>query len=119
MKLRKLTPADVRFTITVEYEQTSVRGNALASGDDEADRECEDAIIKRLDQGDVWAWCTVFVTATWNEHEGRTDLGCCSYDDEADFKAGGYYDDMCSEALDQLNAELENAASELESLEES
>ncbi len=118
MKLRKLTPADVRFTITVEYEEIPVRG-AFASGDDEADRECEDAIIKRLDQGDVWAWCTVFVTATWREHEGRVNLGCCSYDDEADFKACMYYADMCAQALDQLNAELENAASELAALEES
>lgn len=113
MKLRKLTPADVTFSISIEGDDTPIRGNALASGDDIEDRECEEQIKKRLNDGDLWAWCTVFVTARWRQHEAIETLGCRSYDDEKDFKKGGYYDDMCETALDALNAEIEAEATEL------
>lgn len=114
VKLRKLTPADVTFSIEIEAEDIPVRGNALASGDDAADKEAEDAIIAQIESGDNWAWCTVFVYASWNDHRAQTNLGCCSYADEADFKGeGGYYEQMCADALDALNADLQATADSL------
>lgn len=87
--------------VEIEPEEVSVRGNAMASGDDAADREAEDEILRRLDRGDVWAWCSVRVVV---EHDGWVKasgwLGCCSYEDEEDFRKGGYFDDMVREVLE-------------------
>jgi hypothetical protein len=77
---RKLKLKDVAFVVEVEPEQHApVRGNAIASGDDAADRELEDQIIAALDSGIDEAWCTIMVKATWDGHEGFDSLGCCSF----------------------------------------
>jgi hypothetical protein len=95
--------------VYVDVDSTPVRGNALASGDDPADRECEDSILERLENGDVWAWAYVEVRASYAGVDGADYLGCCSYEDEADFRRpGGYFDDMREEALEQLALELES-----------
>lgn len=118
VKVRELTEADVVFSLEIEEDDIPVRGN-FASGDDKADKELEDSIIKRLRNGDTWAWASVKVTATWKGWKGVDHLGACSYDDEADFKEpGGYYDDMKSEALADLNKSLSKCAEELTELEE-
>jgi hypothetical protein len=80
MKLRKLTESEVTFTVELEPEETAVRGNAMVSGDDAADRECEDTIIRRLDSGQQEAWCCLVVRARWEGFEGIDTLGCCSFD---------------------------------------
>jgi hypothetical protein len=111
MATRKLTADEVRFFISVQQDEIPVRGNALASGDDAADRAAEDAILARLDSGDVWAWAHVTVTAVWTSGPApshrfaeRSTLGGCSYRDEAEFCGpGGYFDDMKTDALDNLN----------------
>ncbi len=101
--MRQLTAKDVTFTLTVEPEFTPVRGNAMASGDDAADKECEDEILDALANGFVWSWCTVKVTASWKEWAGFDYLGCCSYANEKAFMSDGYYSDMCDNALADLN----------------
>jgi hypothetical protein len=101
-----LQEKDVTFEVTAEMDDLPVRGNALASGDDEADRECEDEIIRRLNQGDVWAWACVKVTARFGEHEAHDYLGACSYADENDFRACAYFTDMKAEVLAQLNRSM-------------
>lgn len=103
---------EVIYTLTIEDEDIPVRGNAQASGDDEDDREVEDGIIRRLERGDLWAWCTVKVTATIEgcDEVGTNYLGGCSYEDEKDFCAeGGYYKDMCHEAREDLIGNLRAA----------
>ena len=106
------SPPEITYLLTVDFEETPVRGNAMASGDDVEDKKIEDAILARLDQGDVWAWADVTVTAKVT-FEGevftaRASLGCCSYRDEAEFAADGYFGDMCKEARDELMLELSN-----------
>ena len=97
--------SEVTYRIVAVQEEQPVRGNAMASGDDAVDKEVEDEILARLDRYDVWA--TVCVIAECEGFEGRAYLGCCSYADEADFKAeGGYYPQMKEEALDDLKATL-------------
>jgi hypothetical protein len=96
------------YDITLEAlpETVRVRGNASASGDDELDRDEENAILVRLDMGDVWAWCTAKVTVRDSHGREASDyLGCCSYKDEKDFKRGGYYLDMIKACIE----EIENA----------
>lgn len=105
--MRKLTEDDVTFTITCENEDIPIKGNAMASGNDKEDKEVEDQIIRDLMSGNQWAWCCVKVTAEWNGFRGVDYLGCCSYKDEEDFKEGGYYEQMKTQALDDLNSSLQ------------
>lgn len=104
-----ITVNDIDWEIEVEEDDIFVRGNACASGDDEHDKQYEDAILKRLANGDVWAWASVCVIGRYGEIESRQYLGACSYDDENDFKSNsGYYTDMQQEALADIQAQLCN-----------
>ena len=100
--------AVIVITVTPLPEHCPVRGNALASGDAALDREAEDAILARLDRDDLWGWCAVRVRATWTAPSGRAwhgdaYLGCCSYNDEADWREpGGYHEQMTIEATEAL-----------------
>lgn len=100
-----MTGPKVKYLIQVDHEDIPVRGS-FASGDDAADKEDEDRIIRRLNRGDVWAWCMVTVTAQVEfdgvVYEGTDHLGGCSYEGEEEFKRDGYYEDMCASALDDL-----------------
>ena len=103
---------EVEYELIAEQDEIPVRGNALASGDETLDRQVEDDILARLDNGDIWAWASVKVTATWRGFEGHDYLGGCSYEDEDDFvKRSGFYEDMKGEALRDLEAAI-HAASE-------
>jgi hypothetical protein len=114
--IRKITKGEVKFTIRAEMDETPVRGNALASGDDAEDRKQEDEIIGRLDAGDVWAWANVTVVARWRSFQGSDNLGACSYASEEDFKTDGYFEDMCNTALADLNATISCTEHELSEL---
>jgi hypothetical protein len=93
---------NVRLIAT--QDDTPVRGNALASGNEEEDRRYEDMILKRLDKGDVWACAQLEVQATLPDRRTVSPhLGGCCYEDANNFKEGGYYEDMIAEAL--INAE--------------
>ena len=114
---------EIEYTLEVEPEIEAIRGS-FASGDDEADRALEDALIARVDRGDVWAWACVRVIATFPGTDLRGEsswLGGCSYDSAQDFETSrfeikdmatgevthrGYYDDMCDEARDNLIAKI-------------
>jgi hypothetical protein len=99
------TTTGVAYTVNILPEHTPIKGNALASGNDAEDRKAELDIQRQLDSGNLWAWCTVAVTASRGEHEGTDYLGCCSYRNTADFVTNdGYYPDMKSEAYDRLLA---------------
>lgn len=110
----KAYPDGVRFILRAEPDDIPVRGNVVDSGDPDVDRKCEDEIIARLDQGDVWAWASVCVIARFDhegqQYEGRDYLGACSYKDAADFtKPGGYWDDMKGVAYDDMRANIADA----------
>ena len=109
MAKRKTT--EVTFSIEVEPDETPVRGNACASGDDELDRETEDEITRRVNNGDVWAWACVRVVATCEGFRGESSyLGGCRYKGERDFsEPGGYFDDLCAEARADLETNIADA----------
>lgn len=116
MPARKLTEADVTFTIECEHEEEPIEGNASAI-DPETDAETCKWIRDQLDRGNEWAWCSVKVTAklktasTLVELEGADYLGCCSYKSEEDFRQpGGYFDDMKHEALADLQRQIDELA---------
>lgn len=100
--------ADVE--VEAEQETLELRGNVLASGDDEEDRKAEQAVADALDRGNVWAWASVRVVASFDGFEGDDFLGACSYDSEADFRTpGGYFDDMRAQAVDALAERLKSS----------
>lgn len=110
--MKLLTIDDVDILLTAGDEDTPVRGNAIVSGDESFDKEAEDTILSRLNDGDIWAWCCVCVKVSPKDarlsHLSAFDyLGCCSYRNEKDFKApGDYYDDMVTTCIDRLNNDL-------------
>jgi hypothetical protein len=104
IKIEKLGDVNIRLTVSEEF--CPVKGNVLASGNDAEDEK----VIKRIAQGDVWAWCMVTITASLDEldFEGNSYLGCCSYKNQKDFLApGGYYEDMKGEAIEELKGQIE------------
>lgn len=113
--MKVITKGEISFTLTCLEEHAPVRGNALASGDDAEDRKAEDKIIRRLDKGNQWAWCTVKLVGRFKSLESVEYLGCCSYKSERDFvKNSGYYDDMVDAIVFDINeqaAEIVGAVS--------
>jgi hypothetical protein len=106
----------IEYTLSVEQDDIAVRGNVMASGDDEADKACEDEIIERRNRGDVWAWALVTVTArvtgeNGEEFTGFANLGGVSVENEKNFAdgEGDYYDSLKMEAADDLRRSLELA----------
>lgn len=68
-------------------------------------------IRRNIDAGNIWAWCSVTVTARWLGHSGSDSLGACSYASEQEFRApGGYYDDMVKNALRELRDAIERSS---------
>lgn len=105
--------------LSARQDDTPVRGNALASGDDAEDKACEDAILARLDSGDEWAWALVEVRASWEGWKASDYLGACCYESEKNFRADAYFADMRETALRELADKLEGERDKLAKLFES
>jgi hypothetical protein len=94
--------------INATQDDLPVRGNCIATEDNEFDKTVEDEILERLDGGDVWAWADVEVQATLPDgRTGSAYLGGCCYEDEKDFKQGGYYEGMILEAVKDAKSKPE------------
>ena len=112
--MRQITLDEISWQVIAEQDDTPVRGNALASGDDAEDKRVEDEILARLDDGDIWAWCSVEVRGTWNGIEASEYLGCCCYRDEDDFRQPGeYFDDMRNTVRDEIQKIAETVSSSI------
>jgi len=112
MKPRKLTKGEVEITITPEEEDRGPEGE-FSSGDPEADAELVHEIHERLARGDLWAWCTVKVEARFGQFYGTAYLGGCSYEHQASFMEGGYYEQMVGDAVDDLNQNIARQLAEI------
>ena len=98
----------VNFELIAHEEHVPVKGNAIASGDAKYDARVENKIIKQLDSGNIWAWCTVEVRGTYKGITESDYLGCCSYKSEKDFKKDLYYLDMQRECFNRILENLRN-----------
>src|SRR4029077_7723666 len=96
------------FSISADYDDNPIRGNAMASGDDAADKKLEDYLINEVNNGNVWAWASVKVECHYKGLTGTDYLGCCSYKDEDDFKKDGYYKDMKNAAYADLIQQIKD-----------
>lgn len=104
MPITKDTP-EVQIEVFIEPEEMEINGNASAV-DPVTDAEAFAWIRDQLDRGNEWAWCSVKVEVRYNDIVATEYLGGCSYRDEKEFRDGGYFDQMVSECLDTINAEL-------------
>jgi hypothetical protein len=95
---------NIKIEVYARQDELPVRGNASAISD-EIDREIENEILERLNDGDIWAWALVEVRATdedSGDHESEFIGGCC-YKNEGDFKIfSGYYGEMAAAAAVRL-----------------
>ena len=108
--MKRINIEDITWAINVEAEDMPVRGNAIASCDDETDRKYEDAILADIDRGNVWAWAQVSVCGEWNGIEEWEYLGGCSYESEEDFTSDDYYDDMREEIRTRIEERARDIA---------
>ena len=109
---RRFNPDEVTFSLTARYDDMIEPDFDL--GDEELNREIRDGIEKRLEYGDIWAWASVKVSASFGGLTGNAYLGGCNYEDEADFRANGHLKDMLEEALTDLLSEIKGAGWEVE-----
>lgn len=110
----------VVFDIELDVEESVSPSDAFPTPDDNAEDQAAnekmlDEIYARLERGDLWAFCSVCVSAKWTdpvsdqEFEGTDYLGCCSYDDEEDFtQEGGYYPQMKKAAYADLVRQIQS-----------
>lgn len=109
---------DCIFTIECLEEDQPIKGNVMASGDDEVDEAAEMLVLDQLAHGNQWAWCTVRVVCTHAPSgiTGDNYLGCCSYKSEEDFRSSSadYFNDMCADAFDECAEECERIRKALE-----
>ena len=102
-----------RYIDHVQQDDQQIAGS-FSSGDDEFDRKTVADILRRLDNGDVWAWADVTVVARYENWKGYDYLSGCCYEDEDDFRRNsGYFEDMCKTALKDLNDQLKHAKDSL------
>lgn len=106
---RQELEADRSITIEVipSFDALPVRGNAMASGDPDLDKQVEEEITDRLAKGDVWAWASVEVKVTKGYLSESEYLGACCYRDEDDFRRGGYFVDMVETCLENIRLHRE------------
>ncbi len=111
-KITKETPG-VSIQLIPEDEIEGPEG-FFDSGNSPEDRAADLAMFKdmraRLNAGDIWAWFSAKVTVSFDGLTSDQYLGACSYTDEADFRNDGVFDDMVSEAIDDLNAQIAKRA---------
>lgn len=109
---RKLTSGDVSFELLVKADEncdeSSIRGS-FASGDEKADREIADGIIRRLTDGDETAWCGVIVEARYGEHIGGASIWGNTLSDEYTAETVAEEHGLYSEALESLQREVDAA----------
>lgn len=96
------SPAQVRYDLSIDAE------NERPANVFQDDPETVQWIMAELRRGNLYAWFSARCTARWTDSEerdyfGLAYLGCCSYKSREDFmEPGGYWDDMKSEAYDEL-----------------
>jgi hypothetical protein len=103
MKIIKLSKEKVTFTISTHEEHTPI-SSALSFKETGADHSEYINKVENDNGFNPWLWCVVCVTASIGQLKGVNYLGQYASESEADFIAGGYYEQMKDEALADLQA---------------
>jgi hypothetical protein len=110
--MKELTKEMVTFETECLIEYTPIE-KALSFEETGVDHS--EYINKVLEgEGDnLWNWCTVIVIASFKGLQGTAYLGQCAYENEDDFKKGGYYEQMQDEAFQELKGKVSEIVNEL------
>jgi hypothetical protein len=95
----------IDYEVYIDPEDISIRGNVLASGDEEEDRKAEAWVIDQLDAGNEYAWCIARVTASARGRMGTAYLGAISCAGEQEFERV-FLEDLKREARLELFEKL-------------
>lgn len=60
------------------------------------------AAVQRRAETNIWGWCCIHVTVTFNGLEESESLGGCSYDAEVNFRRCPYFTDMVNACVSRL-----------------
>jgi hypothetical protein len=90
----------------VEEEDIPVKGNVMASGNDEDDHRAEQEVLSQLRSGNIYAWCVMIVTATYKGFTGKAALGGCSYKSKEDLLQD-QFEAMKKDAIHNLKTSIE------------
>jgi hypothetical protein len=101
---------EVTVTLEREEEDSAYTDGHFQREDGSNNDELCAWIRDELRSGNYWAWCVAHVTVMYDDLKAEEWLGGCSYESEADFKKGGYYESMIDEALRSLAKDLESMA---------
>ena len=105
----RVTKADVTITLRAEENGIGPEENYDIPGIKQSPRDAKlfvDAVHDMIKKHGLWGWCQVTVTVRLGPLEGESHMGGCSYESEDDFiQSSGYYDDMVSDAI----ADLQNS----------
>jgi|SRR3954466_6357581 len=106
--MRTINFNEVVFTVEAQPELTDIT-DEISSGDPLYDERNITEIRQRLENGDIWAWCTVKVTGTYRGIIQSSDhLGGCSYQNAEDFiRHSGYYKDMQLQCIRSIQDQLQ------------
>ena len=109
----------IEWSLEISPSDIPIEGNCLASGDDDADREAEEAIRSQLNSGNEAAWCDVTVKARLRgtSLEVWDDLGACSYSSEEELRKE-LLPEMKRNCVDLLRNELRTVSDILTALTE-
>lgn len=111
--MKDLTIDLCKVSIEVEPEYTPIQ-TALGFKETGADHSEYIAKVLKDDGFNPWLWCTVKVNVDFNGLHGYAYLGQCAYENEEDFKKGGYFEQMQEEAFEMVKRQLEVIMYELQ-----
>lgn len=115
--IRNLTIDEVTYSFNIEEEHISIEGNAMASGDEEMDKEVYSWIRNELNAGNYAAWCCAHVRASWHGFHGDAYLGGCSYESEEKLWED-WSNEMKKDALADLNERIKNTFEQISILQQ-
>lgn len=103
----------ITYEFSYQQDDSPVRGNAMVSGDDVADKALEAEIIERLNRGDETAWAVVTVSARFKSsngtvYTGQTALGACSANDVQGLKDLAKDYQLEADALEALKENMKD-----------
>lgn len=114
--IKVLHKEDVTFDVVAEKENISPKASMATCSKEEIDNFV--AAVKEVRKKSLtWGWCCVRVTAKYKSFTGDAYLGGCSYTSKDDFiNNSGYMQQLCAEALHNLNEEIQLKFKPLEDL---
>ena len=108
----RVMKADVTITLRAEENDIGPEESYDIPGIKRSTRDAEgfvDAVNEMIEKHGLWGWCQVTVTVRLGPLTGEAHISGCSYESEDDFiQSSGYYDDMVSDAIADLQNSIDS-----------